>query len=382
MSVLKNSLLTSTVKDWDAGYSRSSQSGLDALAPVDTSDHSWSMVQTGLSNYSATNVLNIVTGGGNPNSFGIGSWGTAGAVGTASPLILPSVYLALMTAVDQDTGTGGIEVSGTTGGGTGYVRVQVAGTQLTSATSGTATNTLTVSGVPSWIQNGMFVQNVKAAGTQSSGTASIALGTTVTGTAATTITLSGSMTGSVGTGDFIQFTAFNLATQSGTAPEPPGQINNNSIITFPQATGGTAPGFGIVMAFELRDGSLGGNLLLWDFLGNFQWYPATVASGSGATITAHAHGYSAGQAIIWTNEYGGTIPSFTTSTFTTSGSAVLTVSGTGGSPTTDTFFVLNGGTSVVTSSTGNGMVRAVTQQSIPAGVTASFAVGALVATAA
>jgi hypothetical protein len=286
-----------------------------------------------------------------------------------------------MTAVDQDTGTGGSEVSGTTGGGTGYARVQVAGTQLASAVSGTSSNSLTVAGLPPWIQNGMFVQVVLPAGTHSSGTASIALGTTITGTTSTTITLSGSMTGSVGIGDVIQFTAFNLATQSGTSPEPPAQINNNSTITFPAATGGTAPGFGTVMAFELRDGSTGGNLLLWDFLGNFQWLPATVANGSGATVTAHAHGYSAGQAIVWSNEYGGTLPTFTTSTFTTSGSAVLTVSGTSG-PTTDTFLVLNGGVSVVTSSTGNGMVRAVTQQSIPAGVTASFAVGALVATAA
>jgi hypothetical protein len=371
----RSHLMSSTVEDTGEAYRRVMQVGVRMLS--DTSDASMQMVQTGLSNYSATNVLNIVTGGGVPNPFQAGQTVT----GSGAALMLPSVFLALMTAVDQDTGTGGVEVSGTSGGGTGYLRVQVAGTQLTSAVSGTNSSTLTFTALAPWIQNGMYVQNVLPAGTHSSGTASVALGTTVTGTTSTTVTLSGSLSGSVGSGDTIQFTSFNLATQSGTAPEPPAQINNNSIITFPTATGGTAPGFGIVMAFELRDGSVGGNLLLWDFLGNFQWLPSTVASGSGATITAHAHGYSAGQAIVWSNEYGGTIPTFTTSTFTTSGSAVLTVSGTSG-PTTDTFLVLNGGTSVVTSSTGNGMVRAVTQQSIPAGVTASFAVGALVATAA
>src|SRR5215475_3244362 len=109
-------LLNSIVEDAGEAYRRAMKVGIEQLS--NTADASMQMVQTGLSNYSSTNVLNIVTGGGNPNAFGIGSWGTAGGVSSGSsggPLMLPAIWLALMTAVDQDTGTGGTEVSGTTG---------------------------------------------------------------------------------------------------------------------------------------------------------------------------------------------------------------------------------------------------------------------------
>jgi len=164
---------------------------------------------------------------------------------------------------------------------------------------------------------------------------------------------------------------------SGTAPAiVPASISNAATVSFPTATAN----LGTAIAWGLYDASTGGDLLLWDYLGAYAWLPATstaVGSGSGAVITAHAHGYANGDAVVITAKYGGALPTFTQSNFT----GVLTVA----NVTTDTFTVTNGGTAVWTSTTGDFMVRKILQQSIPAGVTASFAggtPGALVATAA
>lgn len=157
---------------------------------------------------------------------------------------------------------------------------------------------------------------------------------------------------------------------SGSAPS---SISNSSTITFPTSTGS----WGTVIAFGLFDAASSGNLLAWDYLGNFLWLPCTISSASPGVITAKAHGYSAADTVVFSTEYGGTAPSFSQSNLT----GLLAVV----SPATDTFTVTNGGTAVNTSSTGSGMVRKVAQQQIVQNNIVSFAggtPGALVITSA
>lgn len=270
-----------------------------------------------------------------------------------------SVFLALMTAVDTDAGSGGTEVTGGS-----YARVQVAG-QLAAAstiTGGTSTTITLGAPAPAWLlalgTNGSGVNVYDVTAAKQIGTVSSISGSTVTLTGAASNSGSGST-------DTLAFSAFSVP--SGSAPS---QITNGASITFPQASAG----WGTVIAFELRDASSSGNLLAWDYLGNFSWFPATVSAASPGVITAHAHGYLAADTVVWSNEYGGTVPTFSQSNFT----GLLAVVG----PATDTFTVTNGGTAVNTSATGNGMVRKVLQQPIAINVTASFAASALTITSA
>jgi hypothetical protein len=165
-----------------------------------------------------------------------------------------------------------------------------------------------------------------------------------------------------------------LATGSGDWASPSGSapvsMSNNFTMTFPQAT----VDWGTVIAWGLYDAPTVGNLGLWDYLGNFSWLPATVSSASPGVITAKAHGISVADTIIFTNEYGGTSPTFSQSNFT--GLLVLAHAA------TDTLDVTNSATQVNTSSTGSGMIRKISSQAISNGVTASFAVGAITITAA
>lgn len=175
-----------------------------------------------------------------------------------------------------------------------------------------------------------------------------------------------------------------VATTAGTAgtwgaastTTDPTTISNNGTgtpaIIFPTA----AANWGTVVAFGLYDAATAGNLLAWDWLGNYQWLPCTVSSASPGVFTAHAHGYAASDPVVFSNVFGGTAP-------TSSGGALgsnnvsLVVS-----PATDTFTLTTGGTAVNTSTTGNGMVRKIVQQSVPSGVQPSFASGQLVLQAA
>jgi len=157
---------------------------------------------------------------------------------------------------------------------------------------------------------------------------------------------------------------------NGASGSAPSQISNASTLTFPTATAN----WGSVIAFGLYDAASGGNLLCWDFFGNYPWQPATVSASSAAVITAKAHGFAAADLVEWTTEYGGTNPGFSQSNFT----GVLTVT----SPTTDTFTVTNGATTVNTNATGNGMVRKLVAQAINSGAQAAFPAGALILTAA
>lgn len=154
---------------------------------------------------------------------------------------------------------------------------------------------------------------------------------------------------------------------SGSAPS---QISNASTLSFPTSTGS----WGSIIAFGLYDASTSGNLLCWDYFGNYGWLPATVSAASAAVITAKAHGYIAGDLVIWSIEYGGVNPTFSQSNFT----GPLTVA----SPTTDTFTTTNGATAVNTSATGNGMVRKLAAQTIGSGASAAFPPGSLIITSA
>ena len=154
---------------------------------------------------------------------------------------------------------------------------------------------------------------------------------------------------------------------SGTAPGIVSAFTSNSAtLTFPTASAN----WGTVLAFGLYDAATVGNLLVWDYLGNFAWRPVSVSavgSGAGAVFTSPAHGLSNGDPVVVTTKYGGALPTFTQSNFT----GVLVVA----NATVDTFTVTNGGTAVWTSTTSDFAVRKILQQSIPSGVTASFTGG-------
>jgi hypothetical protein len=152
---------------------------------------------------------------------------------------------------------------------------------------------------------------------------------------------------------------------SGSAPS---QISNANTLTFPTATAD----WGTVIAFGLFDAATTGNLLAWDFFGNYVWLPATVSAASPAVITTKAHGFSAADLVEWSIEYGGTNPTFSQSNFT----GPLTVT----SPATDTFTTTNGATAVNTSATGSGMIRKLVAQAINNGASAAFPAGSLIIT--
>lgn len=152
---------------------------------------------------------------------------------------------------------------------------------------------------------------------------------------------------------------------SGSEPAvTPAFISNAVAITYPIATAN----WGTVVAFGLFDALTVGNCLTWDYLGNFRWLPFTCTLATPGVLTSPAHGYANGDPVVVTAKDGGTLP-------TTAGSwaGVLTVA----NATTDTFTA-----GVTTTSTGDGMVRKILQQSIPSGVQASFAISALNITAA
>jgi hypothetical protein len=159
--------------------------------------------------------------------------------------------------------------------------------------------------------------------------------------------------------------AADWAAASGSGPST---ITNSTSLAFVTATAD----WGIVIAFGLFDALTSGNLLAWDFLGNYLWRPATVSAASPGVLTVPAHGYAAADLVQWTIEHGGTNPTFSASNFT--GALVVA------SPTTNTFTVTNGGTPVNTSVAGNGMVRKFTAQAIINGASATFPPASLIIT--
>jgi hypothetical protein len=212
---------------------------------------------TGLTSYSAQNVINYIGGK------------------TAMPT-LPTAYVALFTAVGTDAGTGFTEVSGGS-----YARV---------ATTGATWNAA-----------------------------------------------------------------------SGVAPS---STTNAAIISFPAATAS----WGNVIAWGLYDAATAGNLLEWDYLGNNPWYPFTCTNASPGVLTAigitagSSPNLANGSIVVVNAEYGGALPAGLT------GGTQYTVAGL----SADTFNV-----GANTTSTGSGMVRAITVQAIAANSTWSFGIGAL-----
>jgi hypothetical protein len=290
----------------------------------------------GTSDYTEQNVLNYLAGS------------------LAVPA-LPSLFLALFTtAPTSDAGTGGTEVSGGS-----YARQQIAGPLTTNATTASGNATLHFASVPAWIVAGMQIRDSTTA-------ASIPASTTVVSTTGTTVVMSNNAAGAgVGSGDVITFSAFTAASASSGNPEPntlPGTITNASaVITFPQATAS----WGTVTAFGVYDAVTSGNLLYFDYIGNFKWIPFTCTSATPGVITADttADAPPNGSSIVVTQKYGATLP-------TTGGSwaGLLTTAGLSGA-------TFNAG--VNTTSIGGGLFRQVTQQPIAINVTASFAVNQL-----
>lgn len=272
-------------------------------------------------------------------------------------------WLALFTtAPTSDAGTGGTEVTGGS-----YARVQVAGSLAAGASFTTASTTITLgSTAPAWLLA------LGAAATPGGGcnvydsTASAQIGT-VTSITGTTVTLTTTAAhASTGSTDTLYFSAFPFPSAS-TGTEPavlPASTTNGAAITFAQssASWGTATSFGIY------DAATAGNLVRWDYLGNFKWIPFSCTSASPGVLTAPAHGFANADPVVVTSKDGGTLP-------TTGGSwaGVLTVA----SASTDTFTA-----GVNTTGTGSGMVRKIVQQPIPINSTYSFAASALVLNAA
>jgi len=135
----------------------------------------------------------------------------------------------------------------------------------------------------------------------------------------------------------------------------PSAITNAGVLANPLASAD----WGAIVAWGLYDAPTGGNLLAWDYLGNFNWVPFTVSLASPAVLTVPSHGFTAGDTIATVTEFGGAYPAFSQSNF----SGLLTVVG----PTTDTFTVTNAGVAVNTSSTGSALLRKVVPQTVSSG---------------
>lgn len=290
----------------------------------------------GFSDYTAQSALN---------------WET----GQAAMPALGNRFLGLFTTAPNDSGSGGVEVSGGS-----YARLQVAGAVTTNAVTASGNPTLHFSSVPAWIVPGMTITDITAPSV-------IPAGTTVLSTTSNTVTMSANATGGgVGGTDSIQFSAWPAATAaSGSEPATtPAQVINGALVSFAAATAS----WGTVVAVGIYDALTSGNLLTYDYLGNFKWLPFTCTSASPGVLTSPAHGYANGDLVVVTQKYGGVLPA-------TSGSwaGTLTVAGV----TTDTFTA-----GVNTTGTGDSNVRKVVPQSVPSGVTLSFAASTMTLTAA
>lgn len=266
--------------------------------------------------------------------------------------VIGNRFAALFTtAPTSDAGTGGTEVSGT-----GYARIQVAGAVTAAGSISTASATITmpnVSGSP-WVVPGMNVYSI---------TAAKQIGTVLSWTTTTlTLTANAANNGS-GSTDSLQFSAWPAATASSGNPEPatlPASVTNTgATITFAQAGAG---GWGTVTSFALYDAVSSGNMLQWDYLGNFKWIPftATVASPSVITADTTADAPANASSIVVTQKYGATLPTLSGGSW----SGLLTTGGLSGA----TFTITGNNASAI----GGGQFRQVTSQSIPANVTASF----------
>ena len=369
---------------------------------------------SGLSDYSAENVLN---------------WET----GNAPMPALASRFLALFVAPPTaDAVTGGVEMAGGN-----YARVQVAGEITAAGAISTSSATITmpnVSGYP-WVVAGMNVYDI---------TAGKQIGTVLTYTG-TTLTLTGNAANAgSGSTDSLAFSAWPAASaSSGNEPAtaPANVTNSGAVVNFPQAAG-TEPWGGALaagasfttasttitmgaavpswvvaganvydvtasaqigtvasvagstvtlsaaaahassgstdsllfsapaVAWGLFDALSGGNPITWDYLGNNKWIPFSCSSASPGVLTCDSTSDAPanGSSIVVTQKYGGTLP-------TTGGSwsGLLTTANLSGATFT---------AGVNTTGIGGGQFRQLTQQPISINVTASFATSTFTLTAA
>ncbi len=148
---------------------------------------------------------------------------------------------------------------------------------------------------------------------------------------------------------------------SGSAPST---TSINTTVSFTQSTAA----WGTALAWGLYDASTAGNLMVWDYLGNYAWNPFTGTLASPSVLTVPAHGYLAADSVIISSEFGGALPTG----FTTGNSYTVAAS-----PTTDTFTLTTNA-----SASGSGSVRKVASQVIANNTIVSFVSGALTITAA
>ena len=292
----------------------------------------------GLSDYSAQALIN---------------WAT----GNRSMPATANRFLALFTtAPTSDAGTGGTEVSTS---GTAYARVQVAGAITAAGAISTGASTITmpnVSGYP-WVLAGMNVYDA---------TAGVQIGTVQTWTG-TTLTLTGNAANNgSGSTDSLIFSAFPAASaSSGTEPSvTPAQAATGAAVSFPQSTAS----WGTVVAIGVYDAVTSGNLIWFDFLGNYKWSPFSCTLASPGVLTVNDVTFTNGQYAVVTSKFGGALP-------TTGGSwsGVLTVAGVSG----QTFNL-----GVNTTGAGDGLVRQVVQQVVPSSNVVTFSSGQLILSAA
>jgi hypothetical protein len=152
---------------------------------------------------------------------------------------------------------------------------------------------------------------------------------------------------------------WNAAAGSG-----PASNSNANDLQFPAATAD----WGDVVAWALFDAASSGNMLVSDYLGAHSWKPFSTTDTGGDTIQAPGHGYSNGDRVVFSAEFGGSLPTGIT------GGTIYYVVGTA----TDTFQISTslGGSAVNITAVGSGMVRKVQVKTIQSGDTAKFAGGA------
>lgn len=156
-------------------------------------------------------------------------------------------------------------------------------------------------------------------------------------------------------------TGANWNAAAGSAPS---SVSNAQVLTWAAATAswGSTP----LVAIGAFDAPTSGDLLWWDYLGNFPWLPFTCTAASPGVLTVPAHGFANGDTVVVSAEYGGTLP-------TTAGSwaGLLSVA----NATTDSFTL-----GVTTTASGSGSLRKVLAVSINTPQAPSFAAGTLTLT--
>ena len=299
----------------------------------------------GLTDLSATNLINVVAGSAPGQSVG-------------------SRWLGLFTtAPTSDSGvTGATEVSGGA-----YARVQIAGSVTVNGTTATSSPTLHVASVPAWIAalgpsaNGFGVNVYDQTTLAQIGVISSCV------SAGTTITLQANALSAVGATDVLLFSIFPLASNSvGSEPVVTASAlaATSAAVSFVQSTAS----WGTVTSFGIFDAVTSGNLLWWDFLGAYKWSPFTCTSASPGVLTCTDQTFVNGQFAVVSEKAAGLLP-------TTGGSwsGILTVAGVSGA-------TLNLG--VNTTGTGDGLVRQVIQQAVAINTTVTFSAGQLTLAAA